>query len=301
METSSLGAVPVGCRDRLTKHYGPAAGVWLDVVPYLLDQAATRWGLDLVGYHDAGHSSVLAVVNSRAGRPMLLKAWYDRTRYVHETVALARWDSPAAARLLATAPDLAVAAMELVGGRPGGATPASDEYHAVAAGIGRLHATRADPARLPSLADYLAREVMPRVDWRTQRLGADIPERCLDALARVYPDEHQIVLLHGDLYRENVAFDETGRPVFVDPLPMVGDPLFDWAFWVVYYTTGDQLGRLPVAVKAAGVAVADLLPWCLMLCVDGLLYYRDSGDSRAPHMLQMMHTLATLDREAAPC
>jgi streptomycin 6-kinase len=300
METSSLCPVPVGCRDRLTKHYGPAAQVWLDVVPHLLDLAAARWDLDPVGYHDAGHSSVLAVANSRGGR-LMLKAWYDRTRYANETTALALWGGAGAGRVRAAAADLAVAAIDLIGGRPGGAEPPPDEYPVVAHGINRLHATNADVTGLPSLADYLSHEVMPRIDWRTQRLGADIPEPCLDALARVYPDEHQTVLLHGDLYRENVAFDERGQPVFVDPLPMVGDPLFDWAFWVVYYTTGDQLGRLPIAVKAAGVGVGDLLPWCLMLCVDGLLYYRDSGDPRAPHMFQVIHALAALDREVAPC
>lgn len=166
MAAASLGPVPVGCRERLIGHYGPAAEVWLNVAPSLLAQAAERWGLRVERYHDAGHSSVLAVANSPDQGSVLLKAWYDRTRYAHETTALTTWRHGPPVRLRATAPDLAIAALDLVGGQPGGQTPPEDEYRAVAAGINRLHTVSADGTCLPTLVDYLSREVMPRIESR---------------------------------------------------------------------------------------------------------------------------------------
>jgi streptomycin 6-kinase len=104
------------------------------------------------------------------------------------------------------------------------------------------------------------------------------------------------------LYRENVLFDIDQRPVFIDPLPMVGDPVYDWAFWVVYYDLlSDPLPRLTVAAAVSGIPPEELLPSCLMLCVDGLLYYREGGDRRASRMADVMTALLSGTRERVSC
>ena len=88
MLAPTLGAVPTTARRRLVDHYGPAVGCWLDAVPGLLTEAAFRWRLKLVGYHDAGCASAIAVARTADGQALLLKAWYDRGRYAQETAAL---------------------------------------------------------------------------------------------------------------------------------------------------------------------------------------------------------------------
>jgi streptomycin 6-kinase len=104
------------------------------------------------------------------------------------------------------------------------------------------------------------------------------------------PDER--VLLHADLYRENVLFDHNGRPVFIDPLPMTGDPVFDWAFWTVYYDLArDPSHRLLTAARVGGICPTRLLPWCLILCLDGLLYYVETADPRITRMIEVMTVL----------
>ena len=293
MLAPTLGAVPATARRRLVDHYGPAVDCWLDAVPGLLTEAAFRWRLKLVGYHDAGCASAIAVARTADGQALLLKAWYDRGRYAQETAALRTWPTRRVPEVLHVADDLAVAAVELIGGQPGGAARPSGEYEAVALALADLHATTAEPGLFPRLGDHLATVILPRIEWRLRTVGGNVPSACLEALARLEPAAGKSALLHGDLYRENVVFDRDARPVYVDPLPMVGDPVFDWAFWVVYYDLlRDPVPRLRLATAVSEVPLPDLLPWCLTLCVDGLLYYRETRDPREPRMGDVMTTLA---------
>jgi streptomycin 6-kinase len=293
MLASTLSALPPTCRRRLVDHYGPAVDPWLDAVPALLTEAAARWGLTLVRYHDAGCASSLAVARTTGGQPVLLKAWYERRRYSHEIAALRTWRGQRAPEVLHAAEDLGVAAIELVAGRPGGAPRPPGELEAVALALAELHAVPSPIHTIPRLDEYLATVVLPRINRRLQTVGDGIPAGCLNALTRLDPHAPPQVLLHADLYRENVLFDLDRRPMFVDPLPMVGNRALDWAFWVVYYDLlRDPVPRLRLACAVAEIPAAELLPWCLCLCVDGLLYYRETGDPRAPRMADVMAVLA---------
>src|SRR6185312_12010153 len=99
-------------------------------------------------------------------------------------------------------------------------------------------------------------------------------------------------VLHADLYRENVLFAEDGRPILLDPLPMEGDAVFDWAFWCVYYTLGQHTDeRLSQAQHASGISLAQMLPWCLLLGLDGLLYYEETDDPRVSVMSNQVAAL----------
>lgn len=74
---------------------------------------------------------------------------------------------------------------------------------------------------------------------------------------------------------------------------MFGDPAFDLGLYTVYYDLDrDPVARLHAAAKASGIAVRTLLPWCLRLCLDGLLYYQETGDKREARMADVMTMLA---------
>lgn len=305
MTSAVLGPVSEGCRGRLVRHYGNTADTWLDSVPDLLASAADRWQLRISGYHDAGHASALAAAATVAGTPIVLKTWFDPARYRAETSALAAWRDGPAARLLHLADDLCVAALSMVADRPGGDVPPPGDEERVAGALQHLHSLGVGEAKadVPPLGQYLLAEVVPRIRRRDQRFSRVLPEACVlagrQAVAKLTPGGRREVLLHADLYRENIAFDEAGRPVFLDPLPMIGDPAFDWAFWTVYYDLArDPRCRLRLAAAYSAIPVSELLPWCLTLCFDGLLYYHETADPRMGRMAEVMVSLAAADAGA---
>ncbi|WP_202867882.1 aminoglycoside phosphotransferase family protein [Kribbella pittospori] len=253
-----------------------------------MEDAADRWGLSLLGYHDAGHASVGVTATDSWGRAIFLKAWTDPARYRHEVAALRHWRGDLATKVVEAADDLAVAALEMVGGRPGGADRPAVEQALVAQALDDLHAIDAcnPPVGIPRLSDYIRHELTPRIRRRlhTVQLAQWMPVahaglRALDDILRVPGRE---TVLHGDLYRENVLFADRRSPVFVDPLPMLGPAAFDWAFWVVYYEAGSGIEqRLELAVQVSGLSERDIHRWCSLLFLDGLLYYLEISDPRA--------------------
>jgi len=293
---ASLGPVTTGAHQRLTGHYGLPANEWLNSVPKAIADAAAEWNLAVTGYHDAGCASVIALASDDDHVSRVIKAWYDPDRYRHEVAALRMWGPQLASAVTHAADHLAVAALRLVADRPGGAAAPADECDAVAHSLRRLHSRVRAPEGFPSLESYIDGEVRPRIHRRAAVIGAKIPDACLtQGMAAVNrlpmrPDER--VLLHADLYRENVLFDHNGRPVFIDPLPMTGDPVFDWAFWTVYYDLARAPShRLLTAARVGGICPTRLLPWCLMLCLDGLLYYVETADRPVTRMIEVMAVL----------
>jgi streptomycin 6-kinase len=299
MTARTLGEVPAGCRQRLIAHYGPKAEGWLDAVPDVLGQMAERWKLSLGRYHDAGHASAIATASDLDGRPRLLKAWFDPVRYRHEIRALRLWAGGMTAAVIETADDHAVALLEMVGGRPGGSRWRQQETQAVAGALHDLHTRgRARPRTrsLPLLSDYLRCTVLPRIEDRALNLDLGRWRSLVDdaarALGTLSEDPERSTVLHGDLYRENVPFDEKGHPRLIDPVPMVGDAAFDWAFWTVYYELGRETSqRLATAARISRTPAPVIAPWCRLLSVDGLLYYVDTDDPRAPQMAEVLSHL----------
>jgi streptomycin 6-kinase len=293
-----IGPVPTGCRHRIAAVYGAAAEAWLEEVPGRLGIVADRWGLVLDGYYDAGHASVIARAHWADGAQGLLKAWFD-DRYDREVAALRLWHDRPAVHLTVCADDLKIALMGLIGGCPGGAPRPTNDAPAVAEAIASLHTAQFSQTYhpLPLLADYRDGEVLPRIRRRISAVGDLAPADCVrdgsaacDALARIGGPP---VLLHADLYRENVLWDEAGQPVVIDPLPMVGDAAFDWAFWTVYYNLANgHLQRLHLSGLHSSVELESVLTWSTALALDGLLFYLETSDPRSTRMVDVLRDLA---------
>jgi streptomycin 6-kinase len=298
MTAQTLGEVPLGCRRRLLDHYGHSAEAWLRTVPFLLAEAAGRWQLSLKDYHDAGHASAVALATMRDGTPVILKAWFEPLRYRHEVAALTVWAGGPIAEVIETADDLSVAALELVGGQPGGAAPLGRQRQMVAAAIQGLHSLgrRSPRPDAPSLAHFRQEMMVPRIRRRVQSLdlgtwGALVDEACV-SLPTLQENPSRMTILHADLYRENVIFDAGGHPRLIDPHPLVGDAVFDWAFWTVYYDLEQEVAdRLATAARISRIPVPEITPWCRALAVDGFLYYWEIDDPALPKIAMVLSSL----------
>nr|WP_248296512.1 aminoglycoside phosphotransferase family protein [Streptomyces sp. S1D4-11] len=277
-------------------------GEWLDAVPAAISAAGTAWDLAISGFHDAGHASVLATATDRDGTPLIIKAWPDRDRYRREIAALRLWYAGSEPVVRAADDDGAVATLALIGSRPGGAARPPDEQQLVADSLHHVHEMGRTlmPSGFPSTEAYVTEAVAPRIHRRKAATAhGELTDSALTLLVGLREVPRRITVLHGDLYRENVPFGRNGRPVLLDPVPMTGDAVFDWAFWIVYYRLGEQVNhRILEALRASGIPISDLLPWCVLLSLDGLLYYEESGDPRLPIMTEVLRSLLERSRRS---
>lgn len=304
---AALPLLSESCRTRLLDHYGPGISGWLASIPATMTNAGHKWNLTPAEYHDAGHASVLAIAESGGGRRVLLKGWPDPERCVREVAALRLWSDLPTARVLEVDEERSIAALSLVGGRPGGSRRGSDDIRQVAGVIQAAHdrgRTLEEQLGFPELSAYLDEEVRPRVAHRMDSLTPVATGPLLRAgwraLESLTQAGHRRTVLHGDLYRENTACDGRGRPHLLDPLPMYGDAAYDWAFWTVYYRLGQGTEeRLALASRVSGIGRTVLRSWSLALCLHGLLYYREVADSRYPTMERVMRSIIPSGEEAS--
>jgi streptomycin 6-kinase len=289
-------ALPLGTVRRLREHYGDDIRGWLLEAESTVAQVARRHGLRVVGYHDAGWASVIAVGIDRSGRFRVLKAVPEADRFRRELAALRHWAGDGASRLVSADEDAQTLVLEQVGGGPGGAGRPADHLRQVVTALPRLH-RRPIPAQtvLPTLVDHYQHTVLPRIERRAALFGhvVGLPRvvAALDLGQSLCAAQRERTVLHSDLYAENVLFGDHREVVFIDPHATVGPAAFDWAFWAVYYqaTTGFD-HRLRMCAQHAPVVLTDVLSWIVTLAVDGALYYRETGDPRHQAMLEVLES-----------
>ena len=292
------GRLPDGVVRRLTDHYGPGIGTWLEDAARLLSDVSDGWNVDLVGFHDEGWTSVVAAGRTPCGRTVVLKAVPESDRFHRELLALRRWPNGVACHLLDWDGATQVLLLDAVAGRLGGAARPVDHQERVARRLAALHARRdGGGGDLPSLADYYRERVLPRIRARAMRFQAEVGaarvSRVLTVAQTLCDSSGPVSVLHADLYAENVLFGDVGEPVFIDPYPMVGPPAFDWGFWCVYYRPAAGFAdRLGLYLQHAACPVADVAAWVATLAVDGALYYLETGDPTAYALIDILRHAA---------
>lgn len=282
--------VPPGTHRRLTEHYGQEVACWLTGVDRLVADAADRWDVRLAGFHDAGWTSVVAFGHLSDGQPVVLKALPEAERFALEKEALTHWGGDGVCRLRRASDDDQILMIEAVGRRIGGSSRPDDHAQRVAAALPRLHQREVMTGKVPLVVDYYRDTVVPRIEQRAQRfadvLGTSRVGRTLDLCRELVSAGTARVMLHSDLYAENVLFDLDQTPIFIDPHAKVGSPAFDWAFWCVYYTPNEGFAdRVALCREQVPDLVDEVLAWSATLAVDGCLYYLDTDDPTAMAML----------------
>ncbi|KAA2253335.1 phosphotransferase [Solihabitans fulvus] len=292
--TPLVEGLPDGAIERLTNHYGAGVGAWLSRAARIVGEVAARWNVTVVGFHDAGWTSVVGVGHTRAGHAVMIKAMPDAERFRQEKEALGHWAGAGVCRLIDADDTAQVLLVEAVADVAGGAARPHDHARRVAEAIPSLHTNPALPGRaVPLLTEYYRHSVMPRIERRARQYGSVVGAGRISSVRALCRDlcsaSLSSFMLHSDLYAENVLFDQAQRAVFIDPHAKIGSPAFDWAFWCVYYTpTSGFAERVALCHEHVPDQVDEVLAWSATLAVDGALYYLDTADYTATSMLQIL-------------
>ncbi len=285
--------LPSGTIRRLTTHYGPRVATWLRSAPDLVFRIATRYDLSFQGFHDAGWTSVVATATTRVDEQLvIIKAVPDARRFAREATVLTHWRGNGSCRLLHADRTDRVLLLPAVG-QVGGTRLPADHQARAAAVIPLLHARPA--AAHPDVSE-LACSFRQRIAARLMA-SPHLNRLCEpDALRNLIRMGHAVldraeaaVMLHADLYRENLLFDTDGAPAWIDPRGRRGPAEYDWAFWAVLYDRGGFTVRLKIATDVGEVDRQALLTWVAITAADGLHYHLEVDDrSAAQEMLAIL-------------
>jgi len=246
--------IPAGMSRFVAHYFGASGRAWLDQLPGVIDSAAARWGLEIEHALEGGLLSCVLAVRCRGGGAAVLKIAGPWTAARHEAVALEHWDGGPAPRLLDFDERLSALLLERIW--PGDA-PAEVSCDQAAQLIRALHArppTSAQIAVLPSLAEL--------VEDRFATAGAEAAARSETDFADLAPRIQRArlaaaellggfpgpgMLVHGDLEQRNIVRCQRRCLAAIDPMPCVGDPAYDAAYWAA---EGQQTAGLDQRCRA---------------------------------------------------
>jgi streptomycin 6-kinase len=214
--------------------FGEDGRSWLDGLPALLDEYATRWNLDILAPFPLSYNYV-APCRREDGSPAVLKAGVQRGPVEHEMAALRHWDGDGAVRVLESDEAAAVFLLErLVPGIPIIAVDEADATSVAARLMRRIWRPPPQDHIFPTLEDWaeafdLLRERHDRTTGLLPQVKVERGESLYRDLLASQPDE---VVLHGDLHHTNILSAEREPWLIIDPHGVVGDPAFEVGPWL---------------------------------------------------------------------
>jgi streptomycin 6-kinase len=123
------------------------------------------------------------------------------------------------------------------------------------------------PGGLPPLRDTVQR----RLTWASDE-GRASKEKLAWAMTTVAELERTAphgVLLHGDFDERNLLVCDRRGLCAIDPLPCVGDPAYDVAYWVHANRRSGRRARLDAIVAATGLPRERVRDWAGVVGVHG--------------------------------
>src|SRR5262245_58911714 len=264
--------------------FGEDAGTWIDNLPGLIADLASRWTLETAGAVSAREAYLVEA--TRAGESLHLELAYPDGWWDETTRALGVWNGGGTLRLLEQDPR---GARLLERSDP---APVSDDE--IAALREACAVARELWIPLPDGITTVADEVRlwgSELSERHVRAGSpferEIVRHAAELFATLGPTQGDRVLLHGDLRLGTLALADERR-VFVDPRPLVGEREFDAAS--LLRDTPMQLlndvnegrarvrERSDVLIEELGCNPNRLRDWAFATAVDQGVWCAESGD-----------------------
>jgi streptomycin 6-kinase len=246
----------------VARQFGAAGRAWLDALPKTLGQVASEWQLELGEELTGGVLACVVRARSSLGEDVVLKVGgpWDRPR--DEIACLRRWGGRGAPRLLHADPYRGAFVLELI--RP--ATIADDATAQEAAAVlEHLHLEPLDD--LPALTDVVRRRVEQAVEQG--RAKPDAAAKALASVERLQLGAPPDVLLHGDFDERNLLRCNERGLAAIDPLPTVGDPAYDAAYWAHANRRIGKRDRVEAIARAMSLDAARVRRWGAVISVHG--------------------------------
>ena len=232
-------ASPMKVPDRLQWWARFAGGEeWLMSLPAIVEECVDRWELRPGSPFEPARIALALPVTLPDGAPAVLKVNFPTDESESEAQALAHWQGRGAVRLIASNQERHALLVErCLPGDPLAALSDLREVDRVGASL--LRQLWRPPAEDHTfrLLEQLAAGWIRKLDEGWERLGRPIERRLLDraraALGELAGTQPGQVVCHSDFSSNNVLAATREPWLAIDPKPIVGEPAFDAASWLV--------------------------------------------------------------------
>ena len=246
----------------VARTFGDEGRSWLASLPTVLEELAASWLLELGAELAGGSLSYVCEATTADGISAVLKVGPPWPRAHDEIVALRVWDGRGAPLLLRADESLPALLLERI---VPGTHPDPGEASAVAQVLQAIHVS--PPDGLPPLGETVRRRLSRAAAER--RASTEKLEWALATVAALERTAPAGALLHGDFDERNLLACARRGLCAVDPLPCVGDPAYDAAYWVHANRRTGRRARFEAIVAATGLPRDRVRDWAGIVGVHG--------------------------------
>jgi streptomycin 6-kinase len=214
---------------------------WLARLPRLIETCERELDVSVTrALHGGSQNCVLACTGSR-GEGFVLKIGFRRETIRREAAGLRAWTARVP-RLVAYLPEHAAILLEEIVAGPD--RPSRPSVAEAAATLRQLHDSGSTDVDVPTLVENQYDDLA-----HLQTPVATVAPLARELLASLAATSPPAVLLHGDYRASNLLYGGDGW-TFVDPYPLLGEPAYDAARWIL------DAGTLAVEAVARQFAAA---------------------------------------------
>jgi streptomycin 6-kinase len=259
----------------VARHFGARGRTWLARLPGLIERCAAEWDLLIEDGLEGGLLSCVMSARSTGGQPVVLKIGGPWTPIDREACALEYWAGGPAPSLLAADPLLGAVLLERISP---GSVAAEHPAEEVAGLLRALHAVRPsvpEIALLPSLAELVelriataGEEAFARSPAEATSLAPVLLRARAQARELLHSFSDDAVLLHGDLEPRNILRCARRGIVAIDPIPCIGDPSYDAAYWAIEGSPDGVEDRINTVAKSASLDHERVQRWSAVIALE---------------------------------
>lgn len=279
--------LPAAFRNNVTGAF-PNGAAWLETLPALIGECASRWRLSVEEPFELSFSYV-APARTAAGRQVVLKIAVPNAELRSGIEALRHYDGRGAVRLLEFDCDHGFLLMERLAPGETLATLEDEERATrIAAGVMRKLWHPLPPEHpFPSVADWAdgLKKLRSRFGGGTGPFPSWLIAMAESLFAELLSSSESPVLLHGDLHDFNILSTEPGGWLAIDPKGVSGERAYEIGAFLrnpspaVFTNPHIQQRRVKIFAEELGLEEDRILAWGVAQAVLSASWsFEDSSD-----------------------